>query len=73
MLVIDMTSPQWNAIEAYCRARIEALKDQAVSPTASAADREQAAYRCAELQDLLKAPRRTVELSRTRETTRSTY
>lgn len=62
-LAVDMTSGAWLAVERYAKQRIADLTADCVSLTASAADRDRAAYRIAELQELLTAPRRTLAIT----------
>lgn len=73
-LEIDPHSSVWLAVRAYAQARIEQLKTDAISATATDDQRREAAYRAAELIELIAAPRRAVELARDRVTeVRSTY
>ena len=72
-LGVDMNSGEWARVVEYVNARIEELTGICTSSMATHEQREQAAFRIAELRELVNAPRRTRELAGSAEPARSIY
>lgn len=60
-LAVSVTSPEWNAVKAYVALRRAELIEEAMSVTASDAERRDAAMRADELAMLVQAPFETRE------------
>lgn len=74
LLTIDAGSNAWRAVQVYAVQRMSELTEQCVSITATDDQRREAAYRIAELRELMDAPNEAQKVGRMKtDEARGTY